>query len=281
MVGGRWSVRDGEHVALDVAAELRAALRVMTALVVDHIGLLVTNDPALGEGALGLVRDAALVMEDGVVDRGRARGRGGGRADRRGRALRDPGVRRLAHAPRVRGRPGRRVRGADGGRAVRGGRHPRDDRGDARRLRASSSPRSRRPAAARRCGPASRTSRSSRATASTSPPRQRSCEVAAALTDDVTFLGAHVVPAEYEGRADDYVALVCGEMLARLRAARALDRRLLRGRGVRRGPVARGARGRPRRRARPARARQPARARARACGWRSSWARPPSTTAPT
>ena len=45
-------------------------------------------------------------------------------------------------------------------------------------------------------------------------PRQRSCEVAAELTDDVTFLGAHVVPAEYEGRADDYVALVCGDMLA-------------------------------------------------------------------
>ena len=41
----------------------------------------------------------------------------------------------------------------------------------------------------------------------------RSCAVAAALTDDVTFLGAHVVPAEYEGRADDYVALVCGAML--------------------------------------------------------------------
>ena len=27
----------------------------------------------------------------------------------------------------------------------------------------------------------------------------------AGFTDDVTFLGAHVVPAEYEGRADDYV----------------------------------------------------------------------------
>jgi imidazolonepropionase len=41
----------------------------------------------------------------------------------------------------------------------------------------------------------------------------RSCEVAAELTDDVTFLGAHVVPAEYEGRPDEYVELVCGEML--------------------------------------------------------------------
>jgi imidazolonepropionase len=40
------------------------------------------------------------------------------------------------------------------------------------------------------------------------------CEIASELTDDVTFLGAHAVPAEYEGRADDYVELVCGEMLA-------------------------------------------------------------------
>jgi imidazolonepropionase len=42
---------------------------------------------------------------------------------------------------------------------------------------------------------------------------RRLCQVAAAITDDVTFLGAHVVPAEYDGRADDYVDLVCGEML--------------------------------------------------------------------
>ena len=43
---------------------------------------------------------------------------------------------------------------------------------------------------------------------------RRLCEIAAELTDDVTFLGAHAVPHEYEGRADDYVELVCGEMLA-------------------------------------------------------------------
>ena len=39
----------------------------MTAVVVDNIGLFVTNDAALGDGPLGLVRDAALVMEDRVV----------------------------------------------------------------------------------------------------------------------------------------------------------------------------------------------------------------------
>ena len=39
----------------------------MSALVIDNIGLLVTNDPELGEGPLGLVRDASLVFEDGRV----------------------------------------------------------------------------------------------------------------------------------------------------------------------------------------------------------------------
>ena len=43
---------------------------------------------------------------------------------------------------------------------------------------------------------------------------RRLCQVAGELTDDVTFLGAHLVPPEYEGRADDYVELVCGDMLA-------------------------------------------------------------------
>jgi imidazolonepropionase len=42
----------------------------------------------------------------------------------------------------------------------------------------------------------------------------RSCEVAARFTDDVTFLGAHVVPGEYQDRPDDYVWLVTGDMLA-------------------------------------------------------------------
>jgi imidazolonepropionase len=33
------------------------------------------------------------------------------------------------------------------------------------------------------------------------------------ITVKATLLGAHAVPEEYRGRADDYVALVCGEML--------------------------------------------------------------------
>ncbi len=41
----------------------------------------------------------------------------------------------------------------------------------------------------------------------------RSLVAASAVTDETTFLGAHVVPAEYAERPDDYVALVAGEML--------------------------------------------------------------------
>jgi imidazolonepropionase len=41
----------------------------------------------------------------------------------------------------------------------------------------------------------------------------RSLHIAAKHTEETTFLGAHVVPAEYADRADDYVALVTGGML--------------------------------------------------------------------
>ncbi|MFC6356020.1 imidazolonepropionase [Luethyella okanaganae] len=41
----------------------------------------------------------------------------------------------------------------------------------------------------------------------------RLVRLAAMVTDEVTFLGAHVVPAEFAGRADDYLDLVVGEML--------------------------------------------------------------------
>ena len=41
----------------------------------------------------------------------------------------------------------------------------------------------------------------------------RSLAIASKHTSETTFLGAHVVPEEYTGRADDYVALVTGQML--------------------------------------------------------------------
>ncbi|MFH8249557.1 imidazolonepropionase [Microbacterium sp. B2969] len=41
----------------------------------------------------------------------------------------------------------------------------------------------------------------------------RLARLAAEVTPEVTFLGAHVVPAEYADARDDYVDLVCGHML--------------------------------------------------------------------
>jgi imidazolonepropionase len=41
----------------------------------------------------------------------------------------------------------------------------------------------------------------------------RSLEIAREFTDETTFLGAHVVPAEFKSAPEDYVAMVCGPML--------------------------------------------------------------------
>ena len=41
----------------------------------------------------------------------------------------------------------------------------------------------------------------------------RTLRIAKEFTDETTFLGAHVVPAEFASRSDDYVELVVGEML--------------------------------------------------------------------
>ncbi|HYD80972.1 MAG TPA: imidazolonepropionase [Paucimonas sp.] len=43
------------------------------------------------------------------------------------------------------------------------------------------------------------------------------------VTVYTTFLGAHAVPPEYKGRADDYIALVCGEMLPQLHGEGLID----------------------------------------------------------
>ena len=54
--------------------------------------------------------------------------------------------------------------------------------------------------------------------------REEVLDIAGQLTDDVTFLGAHLVPPEYEGRSDAYVDLVCTTMLERCApAARWID----------------------------------------------------------
>ena len=51
----------------------------------------------------------------------------------------------------------------------------------------------------------------------------RLVDLAHEITDEVTFLGAHVVPQEFASHRDAYVALVAGEMMTRCASARWTD----------------------------------------------------------
>ena len=184
----------------------------MSVLVVDRIGLLVTGEPSLGEGPLGLVRDAALVVDGGrLAGIERAGTAGDERLDVDGRCVIPGFVDSHTHlvfagdradefAARMAGRPyaasGIRVTTA----ATRAA-----SEGELRALAGA------RRAEALRAGITHLEIKSGYGLEPDA--ERRSCRVAAELTDDVTFLGAHVVPPEYEGRADEYVELVCGEML--------------------------------------------------------------------
>jgi imidazolonepropionase len=184
----------------------------MSTLAIDNIGLLVTNHPALGEGPLGIVRGAALVLED---DRVAAVEQPGVAADRRfdaaGRCVLPGFVDSHTHLVFAGDR-------ADEFAARMAGR-PYEARGITLTMeatRAAGDEELREAAAARRreglrAGITHVEVKSGYAL--DVPGERRLCEIAAELTEDVTFLGAHAVPPEYEGRADDYVELVCGEML--------------------------------------------------------------------
>jgi imidazolonepropionase len=185
----------------------------VSTLVVDEIGLLVTNDPALGEGPLGLIRDAALVVDG---DRVAAVEPAGATADQRldaaGRCvipgfvdshthLVFAGDRAEEFAARMAGRPYQ----AGGIRVTTAATRAAGDR-ELRELT------ERRRREGLRAGITHLEIKSGYGLDVES--ERRLCEIAGSITDDVTFLGAHVVPAEYEGRPDSYVELVCGEMLA-------------------------------------------------------------------
>jgi imidazolonepropionase len=185
----------------------------MSAIVVDNIGQLVTNAPELGEGPLGVVHDAALVAEGGVVLAVESAGRPAAdeAIDAKGGCvipgfvdshthLVFAGDRAEEFAERMAGRPyaagGIRVT-TEATRAAT----TLDLRAHAEARRAE----------ARRAGITTIEIKSGYGL--DLPTERRLCEVAAELTDEVTFLGAHAVPPEYEGRADDYVDLVRGDML--------------------------------------------------------------------
>ena len=180
----------------------------MTSLAIDNIGLLVTNDESLG-----IVRDAALVIED---DRIAAVERAGAQTDRHidagGRCVIPGFVDSHTHLVFAGDRADEFAARMAGERYSAGGIRVTTDAtraATADELAALTESRRRE---GLRAGITHVEIKSGYGLETES--EQRSCEVAARFTDDVTFLGAHVVPAEYDGRQDEYVELVCSEMLA-------------------------------------------------------------------
>ena len=179
----------------------------MSTLAVDNIGLLVTNDPALGT-----VRDAALVLDGGHVVAVRSAGGGAGadeRIDAGGRCVVPGFVDSHTHLVFAGDRGEEFAARMAGAPYAAGG-----IRETVAATRAASDAELHALAAARRdealrAGITHVEIKSGYAL--DVDGERRSCEIAAAFTDDVTFLGAHVVPQGAD--ADDYVELVCGEML--------------------------------------------------------------------
>ena len=183
-----------------------------TALV--NIGALVTNDPNLGDGPLGIIRDAAIVMADGfVVWAGNAAdcGPADDVVDLAGRAAIPGFVDSHAHlvfagdrAAEFEARMSGRAYATGGIRTtVEATRAATDDdlRTNilrlAREMRASGIT----------------TFETKSGYGLTTDDEVRALRLAADLTSETTFLGAHVVPPEYAADPDGYVRLVAGSMV--------------------------------------------------------------------
>jgi imidazolonepropionase len=188
---------------------------VSRSVVITDIGLLVTNDPTAGAGPLGTISDAAVMIVDGIVAEVGPASRVGSDADERIDAaggcvlpgfvdshthLVFAGDRAEEFTARMAGRPydggGIRVTTA----ATRA--TPTDELYRLVRGRIDE---------ARAAGTTTIEIKSGYGLSVEA--EALACEIAAAHTDEVTFLGAHLVPEEYAGRADDYVDLVCTDML--------------------------------------------------------------------
>lgn len=187
----------------------------LSSLLVDNIGTLVTNDPGLGLGPLGVLEDAALVIDQGRVAWSGPAGRQPGGAERRwdagGRTVVPGFVDSHAHLVFAGDRAGEFV-ARMGGRGygpsgilstVAATRAAGDGALEANAVRL----------VAEALASGTTTIECKSGYGLTVEDERRSCRAAARATSEVTYLGAHVVPPEYQARPDDYVDLVCSAML--------------------------------------------------------------------
>lgn len=183
-----------------------------TALV--DIGTLVTNDPGVGEGPLGVLRDAAIVVEDGHVVWIGPDAQCGATdhvVDLEGRAVLPGFVDSHAHlvfagdrADEFAARMSGEAYAAGGIRSTVASTRAASDEDLRARLERLSDELS-------RSGVTTFETKSGYGL--TVADEARALRLAREVTDETTYLGAHVVPAEFAEDPDAYVDLVVGEML--------------------------------------------------------------------
>lgn len=183
-------------------------------LLVRGIGTLVTNRPELGQGALGELRDVDLVIDDGVVawiGEAGASPATDSMLDAAGRCVVPGFVDSHTHLVFAGDRVEEFTARMAGTRYDAGGisttvAATRGAPGSELRQRAAALVRE-----AERQGTTTLETKSGYGL--TVVDESRCLEVAAGIVEEVTYLGAHVVPPEYRGKEADYVALVTGPML--------------------------------------------------------------------
>jgi imidazolonepropionase len=186
-----------------------------SATLITGVAELASNDPELGAGPLGLVLEAALVVQDGTVawvGPAGAAPPADERVDVGGRAVLPGFVDSHAHLVFAGERSAEfeaRMSGVpyDGGgiaSTVRATREARDEQLRSQLQRVVAEMRAQ----------GTTTVEVKSGYGLTLADEARALRLAREVTAETTFLGAHVVPPEYAGRADDYVALVTGPMLA-------------------------------------------------------------------
>ena len=233
----------------EIGRELDAAIAeavAMTSLVVTNIGELVTNDPERRRTCSAWSSDAALVVEGGKVawvgaGRRRAGRRRAGRRRRPRGAARASSTATATWSSPATGRRSSRP-GWPGRRTPPAGSAPRSR--PPARPPTSSSPRTSPGLVAEMRRQGTTTVEIKSGYGLTVHDEARSLAVARQFTDETTFLGAHVVPAEYADDPAGYVDLVTGPMLeAAAPHARWIDV-FCETRRLRRRPGPRGPRGR-------------------------------------
>jgi len=187
----------------------------VTSTLLQGISELVTNDPALGATPLGLITDAGLVLQDGRVvwvGAGRSAPAADSAVDLGGRAVLPGWVDSHSHvvyagdrsaefAARMAGQPYR----AGGMRVTIEATRAVDDQTLLRTAR--------RHRAEMLLGGTTCAETKTGYGLTVHDERRAAATARAAGFDEITYLGAHVVPAEYAKDPDGYVDLVCGPML--------------------------------------------------------------------